>query len=103
MANPKAGWHDDARHLDKQGMTRTAIAKTVGRSITRVSRVLTAAPRPEQSVCREEGAGSTWFEPHVPRTPRQLIDYEALKKAAPLFAAGKISREQFLRRIEAKP
>jgi hypothetical protein len=122
-------WRDEARLLRAAGRTPRQIAKMLGRSPAMVEETLREprmpdTPKPptpktikaagDRKPRRREGSdekpdndgakplGASQAKlaaPHVPRTPRVILDRAVLRAAAPAFARNEIDRTELMRRI----
>jgi hypothetical protein len=90
-------WQARARQLRAQGKSSDEIAVLLHQGPTVVREVLKGTPRsPSETLgARQAELASR----HAPRTPRAILDRQALPSAAADFAAGRISRDELLRRI----
>lgn len=95
MQDPIA-WDAEARKLRATGKTAAEIAALIGKEPSAIKEVLRGTPRPPPEVL---GAGRSLVEPHVPRTPRVIVDQAVVQAAALAFARGEIDRAELLRRI----
>jgi hypothetical protein len=72
------------------------IAALLGQAPANVREALRGTPRPPPEVL---GAGRSFVEPHVARTPRTILDRTVLQAAAQAFAKGEIDRAELMQRI----
>jgi hypothetical protein len=79
-------WQREARKMRAQGKSSDEIAALVGQTVPAVREVLRGTRRTRLAVL---GAGRAEIpEPHVARTPRVVLDRQAVPFAAAEFAAG---------------
>ena len=89
-------WQAEARRLRAKGKTSAEIAALLDQTVAAVREALRWSRREPPDVF---GAGAALVEPHVPRTPRVVLDRAALPAAAAAFAKGEIDRAELMRRI----
>ena len=90
-------WQGEARKMRAQGKSSDEIAALVGQTVPAVRDVLRGTRRTRWAVL---GAGRAEIpEPYVARTPRVVLDRQAVPFAAAEFAAGLIDRAELMRQI----
>lgn len=107
----KPEWHAEAIRLHTEGMSRKTIGRKFGVHTSTVTRAIDpdgerakhrARVRKSRAKEREERGDvfvpphQSLVEPYVYRTPRQIINREAVMPAARLFARGKIDRHELM-------
>ena len=96
ISSGSGSWQAEARRMRAQGKASDEIAALIGKTVSAVRAVLRGTPRPPAGVL---GAGARLVEPHAPRTPRVILDQDTVRSATADFAAGRIDRDELLRRI----
>jgi hypothetical protein len=95
-------WQGEARKMRAQGKSSDEIAAQLGKARSTVIEALRGTPRPPPAAgdARSLGAGRAEDTvAHVTRTPRTILDRQALPSAAADFAAGRISRDELMKKI----
>ena len=90
-------WQAEARRMRAQGKTSAEIAMALGQAPSTVRTALLGTPR--SSPPETLGAGAQYTAPHVPRTPRPILNQDMVRSAAADFAAGRISRDELMKQI----
>ncbi|HYA07725.1 MAG TPA: hypothetical protein VEF90_17695 [Xanthobacteraceae bacterium] len=90
-------WRAEALRLRAMGYGQSEIARRVGVSQQRVSKVLVAPAAPADDDLSDE----QFIKPHRPRTIRSVINRAAIPAAAMAFATGVIDRAELMRQVSA--